>query len=111
MGKKKLVFSGMGWGEWAVLILFVAVIGFVIYAFVNSLINPSSSKQSYGSSCDEEWDTHGHHQRRCDREYDDYDPEPEGYDEWLNERNDDYRRERELEEAENRYFEEMYGGY
>ena len=111
MGKKKLDFGGMGFGEWAVLLIFVAVIGFVVYGIINSLINPSSNKSSYESSCDEEWDTHGHHKKLCDYEYDDYDPEPEGYDEWLKERNDDYRRERELEEAEDRYYEEMYGDY
>ena len=85
--------------------------GFAVYAFVNSLINPSSGKPSYGSSCDEEWDTHGHHHKWCDQEYDDYGSEPEGYDEWQKEREDDYRNEKELEEAEDRYYEEMYGDY
>ena len=106
MNKKKLNLSSDDWSTLIVIILFLVFACIGIYSF----FNPNKGSGSYGSDCDEEWDTHGGHHKICDREYNDYDGEPAGYDEYLENKYDEYENmSDEYDRKYDEYLESRYG--
>jgi hypothetical protein len=105
MSRKKINLSSDDWSTLIVIILIIIFACFGIY----SLFNPSKGSKSYGSDCDEEWDTHGGHHKICDREYDGYDGEPAGYDDYLESKYDEY--ENNYDEYDSKYEEYLESQY
>ena len=102
MGKKIRITSE----DVGTIVFLVLVIGFLAFWIISGITSGNKGNSSYGSDCDEEWDTHGHHHKVCDRDYSEDVPD---YDD----RYDDYdlQYERNLEryqELEDEYYSRQY---